>query len=71
MRSLYENGNNLFVRGFPDSWEEDELNKTFAKFGHIKSSKIAANQFGRHAYVCFDDPFGKDPLVGRVWAAKA
>jgi len=27
--------------------------------------------WGRHAYVCFDDPFEKDPLVGRIWAAKA
>jgi polyadenylate-binding protein len=41
---------NLFLRGFPESWTEENLKAIFAKYGQITSAKIK----GITAFVCFD-----------------
>lgn len=41
---------NLYLRGFPESWTEENLKDIFAKYGQITSSKIKGNI----AFVCFD-----------------
>ncbi|OMJ67340.1 hypothetical protein SteCoe_35514 [Stentor coeruleus] len=41
---------NLYLRNFPESWTEEDIKNTFAKYGQITSAKIKDNT----AFVCFD-----------------
>ena len=64
-----DQGNNLYVKHIPDSWNQKRLEKEFSQFGSIKSCKLEANQHGKYAFVCFDDPV--NPEEGGKAAQKA
>ena len=49
---------NLYVKGFPDTWTEDELRNLFATYGEIESLKMHPPGEGKklYAFVCFKKP---------------
>lgn len=49
---------NLYVKGFPENWTEDNLRQLFGQFGEIESLKMhpPGEQKKLYAFVCFKKP---------------
>jgi len=49
---------NLYVKGFPENWTEEDLRSHFSKFGEIESLKMHPpnEQKKLYAFVCFKKP---------------
>lgn len=58
--------NNIYVKNFPESWDEKKLREVFGKYGNIKSLVVLkAKRDGEvsespFAFVCFEDPKDKE-----------
>lgn len=52
-----ENYTNLYIKGFPEEWDDSTINEEFAKFGSITSSAMRTDNRGRKfAFVNFETP---------------
>jgi len=51
-------GRNLYVKNFPNDWDEEQLKKTFEEHGKVTSTKVMRNskrQSKGFGFVCFED----------------
>ncbi|KAA0195236.1 Polyadenylate-binding protein 1 [Fasciolopsis buskii] len=58
-QSKYVSGVNLYVKNLDDSINDEELKKTFSKYGPITSAKVMTDANGRSkgfGFVCFTQP---------------
>lgn len=63
--------NNIYVKNIPDNWTEATLKETFGKYGNVSSAVLMNHANGKFAFVCFQDPNGKDHNYGPNVAMKA
>ena len=48
---------NLYVKNFPISWKQNDLENLFGPFGKIENIKLETNfQSNTFAFVCFEKP---------------
>lgn len=47
---------NLYVKNFPNSWTQDDLQNLFKQFGAIENIKLEKGRNGSFAFVCFKQP---------------
>jgi polyadenylate-binding protein len=45
--------NNLYVRGFPDSMDNEDIKKIFREYGDITSVLVMPSTEGKYGFVCF------------------
>lgn len=72
MRKIF---NNIYVKNFPSTWDEEKLKNIFGKYGTISSIKVMTakkdeeSPESKFAFICYLDP--TDKLAGPAAAARA
>jgi len=74
-REIRKAYNNIYVKNFPDNWDEAKLREIFGKYGTIKSLVVlktlreGQDKEVAFAFICYEDP--KDKEIGPRCAAAA
>ena len=63
MRKIF---NNIYVKDYPENWDEEKLWEVFGRYGNIKSLVMIMNKIpgteieASFSFICFEDPKNKD-----------
>lgn len=63
--------NNIYVKNIPETKSNEDIAELFKPFGNIKSLFVQQHEFGKFAFICYDDPTGQNKEYGPLCAQKA
>lgn len=70
-REMRKAFNNIYVKNFPDEWNEDQVRELFVPYGRIESLYVSKNDKGAYAFVCFNAEDKNDREYGPKCAGDA
>jgi polyadenylate-binding protein len=52
--------NNIYIKNIPEWYTDAQIREMFETFGNIKSCVVNKHDFGKFAFVCYEDPVNKE-----------